>query len=255
MISGVKRKTTAVESTFRFFQTVDLIISHFKREADRNKIFELTSQDTNFKDLLIATATIHIYHNLGLKVQNTLDSNKFTFDSTRKLELSEKGILIEEVGTLLKNSFSLEISLLNKRIDLENRFLSYFIEVRKLDLQKLQKEKMIKERTVDASKVRTDLGRGEVYRCTLISKIICLIVNKIASLDPEGVGVEMEADKPGWCDALNGLPGILGSSINESAEIKRLALILLDIFDSYKIDMDRKIKVPEEVFSFLPIQL
>jgi len=145
MISGVKRKTTAVESTFRFFQTVDLIISHFKREADRNKIFELTSQDTNFKDLLIATATIHIYHNLGLKVQNTLDSNKFTFDSTRKLELSEKGILIEEVGTLLKNSFSLEISLLNKRIDLENRFLSYFIEVRKLDLQKLQKEKMIKE--------------------------------------------------------------------------------------------------------------
>jgi len=145
MISGVKRKTTAVESTFRFFQTVDLIISHFKREADRNKIFELTSQDTNFKDLLIATATIHIYHNLGLKVQNTIDPNKFTFDSTRKLELSEKGILIEEVGTLLKNSFSLEISLLNKRIDLENRFLSFLIEVRKLDLQELQKEKMIKE--------------------------------------------------------------------------------------------------------------
>ena len=145
MISGVKRKTTAVESTFRFFQTVDLIISHFKREADRKKIFELTSQDANFKDLLIATATIHIYHNLGLKVQNIIDSNKFTFDSTRKLELSEKGILIEEVGTLLKNSFSLEISLLNKRIDLENKFLSFLIEVRKLDLQELQKEKMIKE--------------------------------------------------------------------------------------------------------------
>ena len=145
MISGVKRKTTAVESTFRFFQTVDLIISHFKREADRNKIFELTSQDTNFKDLLIATATIHIYHYLGLKVQNTIDSNKFTFDSTRKLELSEKGILIEEVGTLLQNSFSLEISLLNKIIDLENRFLSFLIEVRKSDLQELQKEKMIKE--------------------------------------------------------------------------------------------------------------
>ncbi|MFW9877192.1 MAG: hypothetical protein ACFFG0_29225 [Candidatus Thorarchaeota archaeon] len=144
MISGVKRKTTAVESTFRFFQTVDLIITHFKREADRIKIFELTSQDTTFKDLLIATATIHIYHNLGLKVQNLIDSNKFTFDSTRKLELSEKKILIEEVGTLLKNSFSLETNLLNKRIDLENRFLSFLIEVRKLDLQELQKEKMIK---------------------------------------------------------------------------------------------------------------
>jgi len=145
MISGVKRKTTAVESTFRFFQTVDLIISHFKREADKIKIFELTNQDINFKDLLIATATIHIYHNLGLKVQNTIDSNQFTFDSTRKLELSEKGILIEEVGTLLKNSFSLEINLLNKIIDLENGFLSFLIEVRKSDLQELQKEKMIKE--------------------------------------------------------------------------------------------------------------
>ena len=41
MISGVKRKTTAIESAYRFFQTVDLFISHFKREADKNKIFEL----------------------------------------------------------------------------------------------------------------------------------------------------------------------------------------------------------------------
>ena len=41
MISGVKRKTTAVESTFRFFQTVDLIISHFKREADKKKSLNL----------------------------------------------------------------------------------------------------------------------------------------------------------------------------------------------------------------------
>lgn len=113
-----------------------------------------------------------------------------------------------------------------------------------------EKEKMIKERTAAASKVRIDLGRGEVYKCTLISKAICLIVNKIASLDPEGVGVEMEANKPGWCDALNGLPAMFGSSINESAEIKRLALILLDIFDSYKINMDSRIKVPEEVFFF-----
>ena len=145
MISGVKRKTTAIESTFRFFQTVDLIISHFKREADKIKIFELTGKDINFKDLLIATATIHIYHNLGLRVQNTIDSNQFTFDSTKKLELSEKGIISEEVGALLKNSFSLEINLLNKIIDLENRFLSFLIEVRKSDLQELQKDKMIKE--------------------------------------------------------------------------------------------------------------
>jgi hypothetical protein len=145
MISGIKRKTTAVESTFRFFQTVDLIISHFKREADKIKIFELTAKDTTFKDLLIATAAIHIYHNLGLRVENTIDSNKFTFDSTKKLEVSEKVILTEELSTLLKNSFQLEANLLNKEIELENNFISFLIEVRKTDLQDIQREKMVKE--------------------------------------------------------------------------------------------------------------
>ncbi len=145
MISGIKRKTTAVESASRFFQTVDLIISHFKREADMNKIFELTSQDTTFNDLLIATATIHIYHNLGIKVKNTLDSSKFTFESTKKLELFEKRSIFEEVDTLLKNSFSLEVNLLNKIIDLENRFLSFLIEERSPNLQETEREKRIKE--------------------------------------------------------------------------------------------------------------
>ena len=145
MISGVKRKTTAVESATRFFQTVDLIISHFKREADMGKIFELVSQDTTFNDLLIATATIHIYHNLGIRVQSTLDSNKFTFDSTKKLEIDEKRSLFEEVEKLLKNSFSLEVNLLNKIIDLENSFLSFLIEERSPDLQETEREKMFKE--------------------------------------------------------------------------------------------------------------
>lgn len=145
MISGVKRKTTAVESVFRFFQTVDLIISHFKREADKQKIFELTTKNTTFTDLLIATATIHIYHNLGIKVQKITSSDKFTFESTKELELAEKKIILEEVNTLLKNSLSLETNLLNKIFDLENRFLSFLIEIRRPDLQDIDKEKMRKE--------------------------------------------------------------------------------------------------------------
>lgn len=145
MISGVKRKTTAVESVFRFFQTVDLIISHFKREADKQKIFELTTKNTTFTDLLIATATIHIYHNLGIKVQKITSSDKFTFESTKELELAEKKIILEEVNTLLKNSLSLETNLLNKIFDLENRFLSFLIEIRSPDLQYTDKEKMKKE--------------------------------------------------------------------------------------------------------------
>ena len=90
MIKGVKRKTTAIESTKRFYQTVDLIISHFKRDADREKIFELTTQDTTLRNLLIATAAIHLYHNSGIRVKVNLDVNQITVDSTKNLELIEK---------------------------------------------------------------------------------------------------------------------------------------------------------------------
>jgi len=113
-----------------------------------------------------------------------------------------------------------------------------------------EKEEIIKKRIENPNKIHTNMGKGDVYKCSLLSKIICIILNKITSLDPEGTGIEMEADKPGWCDALNGLPGILGSSINESAELKRLSLLLLDIFKLYEINENTKIKVPEEVFLF-----
>ncbi len=145
MISGVKRKTTAIEGAFRFFQTVDLIISHFKREADKNKIFELISQESTFNDLLIATATIHIYHSLGIRVQELLDLDKFTYDSTKNLELTEKKIILEEVNSLLKDSLFLEVRLLNKIVDLENKFISFLIEERNDDIQDIQKDQMIKD--------------------------------------------------------------------------------------------------------------
>lgn len=39
---------------------------------------------------------------------------------------------------------------------------------------------------------------------------------------PSGMAVEMEGGKPGWYDALNGLPGLFGSSMPESYELLRL---------------------------------
>ena len=38
----------------------------------------------------------------------------------------------------------------------------------------------------------------------------------------------MEAGKPGWLDSLNGLPGIFGSSLNETLEIERACQMLPD---------------------------
>lgn len=57
---------------------------------------------------------------------------------------------------------------------------------------------------------------------TLMEKLILLCTLKTATLDAAGMGVEMEGGRPGWYDALNGLPGLLGSSMAESCELARL---------------------------------
>ena len=76
--------------------------------------------------------------------------------------------------------------------------------------------------------VRTQNGKGEVYHTSLAGKLLCLAAVKLATLDPFGVGVEMEGGKPNWDDSINGLPGIFGSSVNETIEIYRLVKFLLE---------------------------
>lgn len=61
-----------------------------------------------------------------------------------------------------------------------------------------------------------------VVHTNLMSKMLTLTANKVAALDPYGMGVEMEGGKPGWYDALNGLPGLLGSSMAEAYEVYRM---------------------------------
>lgn len=91
-----------------------------------------------------------------------------------------------------------------------------------------QKEKLIASRAQDAYRTRVSYGKGRVYSTNLFSKLVCLAANRIAALDPQGLGIEMEADKPGWNDSMNGLPGILGSSLGESFEVERLCRFLLE---------------------------
>lgn len=110
------------------------------------------------------------------------------------------------------------------------------------------KRGMIRKRTTQPHSVRTQYGQGEIYQTTLINKLLCLLVNKLASLDPFGCGIEMEADKPNWFDALNGLPGLLGSSLNETFELKRLALLLKEKIEKAGIE---NISVTEEIHNFL----
>ena len=89
-----------------------------------------------------------------------------------------------------------------------------------------EKTALISARRKNPNAARKDYGNGDVYQTTLLAKLLCLIANKYASLDPEGLGIEMESDKPNWCDALNGLPGLFGSSSAESLELLRLVSFL-----------------------------
>ncbi|OON93621.1 MAG: hypothetical protein ATN33_05540 [Epulopiscium sp. Nele67-Bin001] len=62
---------------------------------------------------------------------------------------------------------------------------------------------------------------GDIIVTTLIEKLVLLCTTKYATLDPYGMGIEMEGGKPGWYDALNGLPGLFGSSMAETYELAR----------------------------------
>ena len=66
------------------------------------------------------------------------------------------------------------------------------------------------------------LANGETLKTTLLAKLITLVTNKFAQLDPEEFGLMYEADRPGWNDAMNGVPGLFGSGVSEMFELKRL---------------------------------
>ncbi len=103
-----------------------------------------------------------------------------------------------------------------------------------------EKAALIAARAESPNLVRTDHGRGEVYRTTVFAKLVGLALLKFATLDPLGMGVEMEAGKPGWYDALNGLPGLFGSSLCETYELQRLLTFLLQAMDEegeYRVDL------------------
>lgn len=93
------------------------------------------------------------------------------------------------------------------------------------------------------SLIRENYGKGDIYKTNLFAKLFNLAVIKFSTLDFEGIGIEMEANKPGWNDSLNGLPGLFGSGVSETLELKRLISFLLSI------DHKNEIELPIEVFN------
>lgn len=91
--------------------------------------------------------------------------------------------------------------------------------------------------------VRANYGKGEVQKGSLIEKLLLLCAIKFATLDAYGMGIEMEGGKPGWYDALNGMPGMFGSSMAETYELERMMEYTIVALEKYP----KEVKVFEEL--------
>jgi hypothetical protein len=116
-------------------------------------------------------------------------------------------------------------------------------------IERKDKQELINSRTSDKYAVRKDNGQGEVLKTTLFVKLLGLITVKFSTLDPFGVGLEMEANKPGWCDALNGAPGVFGSSTHEMISLHRLIRFLLN--DVFPLAPTKAVEVPIEFLAMM----
>jgi hypothetical protein len=137
----------------------------------------------------------------------------------------------ERIDNLLFNKK--EFTFFDSEFTVQDRKSRYVIQgnkVRQFVSVKADPEKkaLIKSRSANKNIMRKENGKGDIYYTTLITKLLCIAANKAASFDAEGIGIEMEADKPDWYDALNGLPGLFGSSISETFELKRLCAYVVD---------------------------
>ena len=88
---------------------------------------------------------------------------------------------------------------------------------------------------------------GAPVLSTPLEKLFFLCVIKFAALDASGEAISMEAGKPGWYDALNGLPGLFGSSTAESCELWRL---LRFVRESLSAD-ESSLRLPVEMIALV----
>ncbi len=110
-----------------------------------------------------------------------------------------------------------------------------------------KKVELINSRKFFKNVVRVKNGLGDIYKTNLFEKLLCLSLTKYANLDPNGIGIEMEAGKPGWNDSMNGLPGLFGSSTPELFELYRLLKFIRDSLEG----KERDIILPFEIYELL----
>lgn len=88
-----------------------------------------------------------------------------------------------------------------------------------------------------------DEGEGQAFRSSPIVKLFLLGAIKYATRDAYGMGIEYEGGRPGWNDAMNGLPGMVGSGMPETYEMYLLLKYVKKVVGTYQ----RPLVIPAEL--------
>jgi hypothetical protein len=98
---------------------------------------------------------------------------------------------------------------------------------------------------IDANWQRT--SKGVAFKSSPIAKLFLLGAIKFAMRDAYGMGVEYEGGRPGWNDAMNGLPGMVGSGMPETYEMYLTLEYVRDIVKQF----NRPVVVPDELLKMV----
>jgi len=142
----------------------------------------------------------------------------------------------------------------NRKYVLSRKYNGHGYHVRQLDatLQKDDEKENLKiqymnnstnwyEYDADANWQRDK--EGNIFKSSVVVKLLLLGTIKFASRDAYGMGIEYEGGKPGWNDAMNGLPGMIGSGMPELFELDVLLKFLLNVVSKHF----RRFPVPREL--------
>ena len=124
MILGIRRRETAEESSDVFFRTTKLITSHFRRDSDKQMIYDLCGKRNTLSNLLIASSSVHAYHYLGIHTLDTVETEEISVGNIKIIEKMEKNEIYKEISSLIKNSIRYEINLLKNGTKISERIIN-----------------------------------------------------------------------------------------------------------------------------------
>ncbi|KAI2505668.1 hypothetical protein MHU86_8726 [Fragilaria crotonensis] len=114
------------------------------------------------------------------------------------------------------------------------------------DLEKVAEQKAFVDQSTGLLGIDANWQRvvgGQAFESPPIVKLFLLGAIKFAMRDAYGMGVEYEGGRPGWNDAMNGLPGMVGSGMPETYEMYLMLKYVRKVVKTYK----RGLIVPDEL--------